>query len=74
MKTLKDIESINRSMLSIMDICDYLECDPHVFRMTVRDDKKHHTDSLGFPVMILGNRIKIPKDAFVQAMKGKEKW
>lgn len=70
MKTLEEVEKLGKNMLSVMDICEYLETDPHVLRETIRKDKKRHTDSLGFPVMVLGNRIKIPREAFVAAMRG----
>lgn len=73
MKTLEDIENLPKNTLSPCDICEYLGADPHVFRITARKDRKEHTDSFGFPVMILGNRIKIPKDAFVAFMRGKTK-
>lgn len=72
MQTLEDIKNISKTMLSPEEVCRYMGGDPHILRDTVRRDKKQHTDSLGFPVMIIGNRIKIPKDAFVAIMSGKQ--
>ena len=70
MKTLLDIENLPKSMLSPEDVCSYTGGDPHILRNTVREDKKNHTNSFCFPVMIIGNRVKIPKEAFIKTMRG----
>lgn len=66
MQTLKDIEEIPKDMLTIMDIRDYLECDANSFREQARKDPS----KLGFPVIVICNRIKIPKIPFIKFMKG----
>ena len=70
MQTLEDIERIPKNLLSIMDVVEYLQVEPNTFRIQARQDKKEHIDSFGFPVMIIGNRVKIPKEPFVKFMKG----
>ncbi|MVB11353.1 hypothetical protein CAFE_20670 [Caprobacter fermentans] len=70
MQTLDDIEQIQKNMLSIMDVREYLNADANTFRYQAREDKKNHTDSFGFPVIIIGNRIKIPKEPFLKFMRG----
>ncbi len=72
MKTLEEIEKIPKNILSPEDVCSYTGGDPHVLRMTARRDKKSHMDSLGFPVMLIGNRVKVPKEAFIRAMRGEK--
>jgi hypothetical protein len=71
MQTLEDIEKIPKNMLSVMDVREFLCVDAFVFRQQVRKDKKNHTDSFGFPVILVGERIKIPKEPFVKFMHGK---
>ena len=70
MQTLEDIEAIPKNVLTIMDIRDFLGVDANAFRAQAREDKKNHTDSFGFPVMIIGNLVKIPKQPFIKFMKG----
>lgn len=70
MQTIEDIEKIPKTMLSVMDVREFLCVDAFVFRQQVRKDKKNHTDSFGFPVILVGERIKIPKEPFVKFMHG----
>lgn len=70
MQTLEDIEKIPKALLAIMDIRDYLGIDANAFRKQAHKDKKNHTDSFGFPVMVIENRVKIPKEPFVKFMRG----
>ena len=70
MQTLEDIEKIPKTMLAIMDVREYLDVDACIFRKQVRKDKKNGTDSFGFPVILVGERIKIPKEAFLTVMRG----
>lgn len=72
MKTLEEIEKSPKALLAPLDISDYLQIDAHAFRIQVREDKKNRTDSFGFPVMVIGNRIKIPKDPFLKFMRGEK--
>lgn len=64
--TLKDIENLKKETLSVVDVCTCLEGDPLAFRIQARTDPA----VLGFPVIIIGNRIKIPKQAFLKFMRG----
>jgi len=66
MQTLKDIEAIPKDMLTIMDVREYLDCDANSFRTQARTDPS----KLGFPVIVICNRIKIPKIPFIKFMKG----
>lgn len=60
-QTLEDIEHIPKNMLAPNDICEYLEADPQNIRLQAQQDPT----KLGFPVSIVGSRVKIPKDAFI---------
>lgn len=72
MRTLEEIESMSKNILSPEDVCSYIGGDAHFFRNTARKDKKNHTDSFGFPVMVIGCRVKIPKEPFVKYMRGEQ--
>lgn len=64
--TLEDIEAINKTMLVPTDICKYLGCSAYTINIATRDGK----NPFPFPVIRLGNRVKIPKIPFVMAMRG----
>jgi len=66
MQTLKDIEAIDKEILTIMDVRDFLDCDANAFRNQAHNDPS----KLGFPVIVIGSRVKIPKAAFINFMRG----
>lgn len=66
MQTLKDIEAISKDLLTIMDIRDYLDCDANAFRLQAHKDPS----KIGFPVIVIGSRVKIPKIPFIKFMRG----
>lgn len=63
--TLEEIEAIPRQILTAADVAPFLECDPNVIRGQAQRDPV----ALGFPVVVMGSRVKIPKAAFVYAMR-----
>ena len=65
-KTLKDIERIQREFLTAAQVAPVLGTDPQTIRMQAR----LRPDLLPFPVACLGSRVKIPKEAFLRAMRG----
>ena len=64
--TLKEIEEMDRDMLTPVIVSKYLGCDDHTIRLQARE----RPDLLGFPVICIGNRVKIPKAAFVAYCEG----
>ena len=65
-KTLSEIELLPKEFLVPTDVSDVLGCDPHYIRLQARKDP----DKLGFPVVVLGSRTRIPKQAFIAFCKG----
>lgn len=59
--TLKEIEAIEKTVLTPADVAPYLGTDPN----SIRGQAQTAPDRLGFPVIVEGSRVKIPKDAFV---------
>ena len=64
--TLAQIEAMDRDMLTPVIVSKYLGCDDHTIRLQARQ----RPDLLGFPVICLGTRVKIPKAGFVAYCKG----
>lgn len=64
--TLEDIEALNKEMLVPTDIAGFLGCSPYAINVATRDGK----NPFPFPVIRMGNRVRIPKRLFVVAMRG----
>lgn len=65
MKTLEEIEACGKNMLDAADIAPYLGTDQHTIRWQAHNDP----EKLGFPVIVLNKRVKIPKAGFVSFCK-----
>ena len=63
--TLQDIENMNKEYLLATDVAPVLGCDPSDLRAQSQLDPS----KLGFPVVVIGTRVKIPKDGFVFYMR-----
>lgn len=66
--TLQDIERIPKEYLTAAQVAPVLGSDPQTIRMQAR----LRPDLLPFPVVCLGSRVKIPKEAFLRVMRGLE--
>ena len=62
--TLHDIESIQREFLLIREVAPVLGADPQSIRCQAQSDPT----KLGFPVVVIKSRVKIPKRPFIQFM------
>ena len=69
MLTLEDIEKIPREYLIPKEVAQVIGCYPYGITLAARNDP----ESLGFPVIVLGRRTKIPKQAFLNYMCGAQK-
>lgn len=68
MTRLSDIEKIDRDWLTPAQIATVLGADPNWIRWQARNNK----DALGFPVIVYGSRVKIPKLPFLKFMLGSQ--
>lgn len=66
--TLEDIEKIPKEFLTAADVAPYLECNPN----SIRVQAHQRPELLGFPLVIIKNRVKIPKRLFIQHFRGNE--
>lgn len=64
--TLKDIEALDKEMLTPALVAPILGSDPQTIRMQARE----RPDLLGFPVICLKSRVKIPKEGFLAYCRG----
>lgn len=64
--TLKDIETMDREMLTPNIVAAVLQADPQELRMQARE----RPDLLGFPTICIGNRVKIPRAGFLAYCRG----
>lgn len=64
--TLDEIEAIPGEVLTPAQVAPVL----HLDQDTVRGQARTCPARLGFPVIVAGNRVKIPKKSFVKFMRG----
>lgn len=64
--TLQDIRAMDKEFITPDTASRILGCDPQYIRVTAREAK----EDLGFPVVLIKSRVKIPRKAFIQFMEG----
>lgn len=62
--TIQEIMASDAAVLLPTDVAAVLQCDPQYVRITARD----RPEALGFPVTIVGKRVKIPRVPFLRYM------
>lgn len=62
--TINDIKQSDKDILTCADVSEVLKCDPY----TLHVQAQQRPDMLGFPVICVGNRVKIPRKSFLQFM------
>ena len=65
--TLDEIKAIDRDWLLASEVAPILGTDPHSIRVAARVAPGR----LGFPVCIIGSRVRIPKKPFIEFWEGK---
>ena len=68
--TMAEVESCKKEFLIPAEIAPLLGCDPYSINVQVKADKESGRNSFPFPTILLGTRVKIPRIAFLRAMKG----
>lgn len=66
--TLQDIKDMDREFITPAIAAKVLGCDQQYLRITARQARKE----LGFPVVLIKSRVKIPRIAFIRFMEGGE--
>lgn len=63
--TLKEIEESSKEVLTCTDVAPVLMCNPSTLHMQAMEEPWR----LGFPVIVMGRRVKIPRLPFLKYMK-----
>lgn len=66
--TLDEIEAISSPVLIPRQVAGYLGCSPYGINLAAHNEP----EALGFPVIVIGNRVKIPKEGFINFCKGRK--
>ena len=66
--TFEQIKALDKEMLTPMDVCGVLGCAPYNINVMA----KQAPELLGFPVIMVGSYVKIPRRAFVNYIEGKQ--
>ena len=64
--TLDDVKQMDADTITPAVAAQVLGCNPQWIRVAARQDKS----LLGFPVVIIRSRVKIPRLAFIRFMEG----
>ena len=68
--TLEEIEALETEVLTPQQVAVILETNPQSIRVQAAECPER----LGFPVIVIGSRVKIPRKAFIAFMKGGCLW
>ena len=60
--TVSEIQAANKPYLTPVEVAEVLVCDPQAIRLAARDNP----GQLGFPVVRVGKRTKIPRIPFLR--------
>lgn len=64
--SIVDIENMTRETISCNAAAAVIGCNPQLLRIQARE----YPQALGFPVVVVGKRVKIPRLAFIAFMRG----
>ena len=68
MRTLEEIEACPKAMLTPTDVAGYLGCEAYSINRAAKDAP----GLMGFPIIVMGTRVRIPKEGFVRFCRGLE--
>lgn len=65
--TIQDIKTMDSECINVDVAAKVIGCNPHAIRVQAHQDPK----KLGFPVLVINKRVKIPRIPFIKFMEGK---
>ena len=68
MMTVQEIQISQKIYLSASEVASILHCDPQAIRVQAHTNPK----ALGYPVIIIGRRVRIPRIPFLHYLGYKE--
>lgn len=66
MRTLQEIRECGKEILVPEDVAGFLRCDSQSINLQAKADPS----KLGFPVIVMGTRVKIPAAGFIKFCEG----
>lgn len=66
--TLNEIRESSKEVLTCQDVATVLQCSPATLHLQAVEQPWR----LGFPVIVMGSRVKIPRRPFLNFMEGKD--
>lgn len=66
MRTLEEIEACPKAILVPADVAGYLGCEAYSINRAAKDAP----GLLGFPITVMGSRVRIPKEGFLRWARG----
>ena len=64
--SLNEVRQMERDMLTPDIVSRVVGCSPMTLRLTARQ----FPERLGFPVIVMGSRVRVPREAFIKFMEG----
>lgn len=64
--TLEEIKKLDRDFITAADVAEVLGTDPNSLRWQAREEPAN----LGFPVVVIKSRVKIPRLPFIRFICG----
>lgn len=68
---IEELRESTKEVLTPSDVADVLGCDRYSLNLQAKEDIKRGVNSLGFEYSMIGNRMKIPRRAFLRWLEGK---
>ena len=64
--TIDEIRAVSKEYLTPRQASGILNCNPYLINVQA----KSNPDGLGFPVIVIGSRVRIPKNPFIDFVTG----
>ena len=64
--TIEELAALPSEVLTCQQVAPFLKCNPYTLNLTA----KQKPQLLGFPVNVIGTRVRIPKQAFIRFLTG----
>jgi hypothetical protein len=64
--TLQELKTLDKDIITPAIAAQVIGCDPHYIRVAAHQCP----EQLGFPVIVMGTRTRIPRLAFVKFLEG----
>lgn len=63
---IAELETMTKETISCTAAAEVLSCNPQLLRIQARECPQ----ALGFPVIVIGKHVKIPRRAFISFLRG----